>query len=392
MIRILSCLALSAISVWAELLPTWSPHQMCAEAAAIVTGERVGANRVAVREWILSPSDGRKVRSVINIAGLDKHDRMIGTRPDGSDREQGRRLKSQRLLCFLEEKSDGWRAMAAAGQGSSGLVWIERGKCYRYEQWKNPGPHVLLPSREYQTEEALRLAVGNGLADREVWERTQKIPHPQEKAIVFCSYLLERTSPEGAHGTYRSRVRRVLPKLGEQAVAELVVLLENAIPGDRLDDTVLILYDLGSAAKPAVPHLVALLQQPGYVHPVRLIEALGRIGDATVAQQLLPYLDRELRVRAEVAGAMARFSYQDSVPLIAKALPEPNAVEDGEAYHVYAMLRALHELGAEETSRLARTYLEIPAMRHVRNLLEPFLDNEDRGGQEAAKRPAWKNK
>ena len=70
MIRILSCLALSAISVWAELLPTWSPHQMCAEAAAIVTGERVGANRVAVREWILSPSDGRKVRSVINIATI----------------------------------------------------------------------------------------------------------------------------------------------------------------------------------------------------------------------------------------------------------------------------------------------------------------------------------
>ena len=123
-----------------------------------------------------------------------------------------------------------------------------------------------------------------------------------------------------------------------------------------------------------------------------LAVALGRIGDATVAQQLLPYLDRELRVRAEVAGAMARFSYQDSVSLIAKALPEPNAVEDGEAYHVYAMLRALHELGAEETSRLARTYLEIPAMRHVRNLLEPFLGNEDRGGQEAAKGPAWKNK
>ena len=379
MIRILSCLVLSAISGWAELLPTWSPHQMCAEADAIVVGERVGANRVAVREWILSSPGGRTAGSVINIVGLDKHDRMIGTRPDGADREQGRRLKSQRLLCFLEEKSDGWRPMAATEQGSSGLIWIEQGKFYRYEQRNNPGPHVLLPSREHQTEEALRLAVGNGLADREEWERAQKIPHPQEKAIVFCSYLLERTSPEGAEGTYRSRVRRVLPKLGEQAVAELVVLLENAIPGDRLDDAVLILYDLGSAAKPAVPHLVALLQEPGSVHPVRLIEALGRIGDATVAQQLLPYLDRELRVRAEVAGAMARFSYQDSVPLITKSLPEPRAVEDGDAYHVYAMLRALHELGCEDLVRLTKAYLEVPAMRHVRNLLEPFLQEQNPG-------------
>jgi len=212
-----------------------------------------------------------------------------------------------------------------------------------------------------------------------VWERARIIPHPQEKAIVLCSYLLKRTSPEGQHRTYRSRVRRVLPGLGEQAVAELVLLLENAIPGDRLDDAVLILYDLGSAAKPAVPHLAALLQEPGYVHPVRVIEALGRIGDATVAQRLLPYLDHELRVRAEVAVAMARFAYQDSVPLIVKALPEAKALEEGDAYHVYAMLRALHELGCEDLARLSKAYLEVPAMRHVRNLLEPFLREQNPG-------------
>ncbi|MED5418912.1 MAG: hypothetical protein VYA27_09415, partial [Verrucomicrobiota bacterium] len=97
------------------------------------------------------------------------------------------------------------------------------------------------------------------------------------------------------------------------------------------------------------------------------------------AQQLLPYLDRELRVRAEVAGAMARFSYQDSVPLITKSLPEPRAVEDGDAYHVYAMLRALHELGCEDLVRLTKAYLEVPAMRHVRNLLEPFLQEQNPG-------------
>lgn len=377
MLRLLPCLVLSALPALGERLPTWSPHQMCAEADAIVLGDRVGANRVAVREWILPPSDGRREGSSINITGLDKHGRIIGPPPPGADREQGKRLKSQRLLCFLEEKGDGWRVMAAAGQGSSGLVWIEEGKCYRYEQWQNSGPYVLLPSRQHQTEETLRAAVGNGLADREVWERAQKIPHPQEKAIVLCSYLLERTSPEGPHRTYRIRVRRVLPSLGTQAVAELVVLLQNAVPGDRLDEAVLILNDLGPAARAAVPHLVGLLRHPGYVHPARVIEALGRIGDATVAQRLLPYLDHELRVRAEVAGAMARFAYQDSVPQIVKALPEARALEEGDAYHVYAMLRALHELGCEELSRLTRAYLEVPAMRHVRNLLDPFLQEQN---------------
>ena len=274
--------------------------------------------------------------------------------------------------------------MAATGQGSSGLVWIEEGKCYRYEQWQNPGPYVLLLSREHGTEEALRAAVRKGLADRGVWERVQEIAHPQEQAIVLCSYLLERTSPEGGHRTYRSRVRRVLPTLGEQAVAELVVLLQNAIPGDRLDEAVLILNDLGPAAKAAVPHLVPLLRQPSYVHPARVIGALGRIGDATVAQRLLPYLDLELRVRAEVAGAMARFSYQDSVPLITKALPEAMGVKDEDAYHVYAMLRALHELGAEETSRLVRAYLEVPAMRHLHTTFWSLFWKRrirDRGGE-----------
>ena len=379
MVRILPCLLLSVFPAWGKPLPTWSPHEMCAEADAIVLGDRVGATRVAVREWILPPADGRRGGSFIDIVGLDKHERLIGPPPDGAGREQEKRLKSQRLLCFLEEKGGGWRAMAAAGQGSPGLVWIEQGRCYRYEQGQNPGPYVLLPSREHQTEEELRAAVGRGLAHREVWERAQKIPHPQEKAIVLCSYLLERTSPEGRHRTYRSRVRRVLPSLGEQAVAELVVLLRNTVPGDRLDDAVLILNDLGPAARAAVPHLIGLLRHPGYVHPARVIEALGRIGDATVAQRLLPYLDHEIRVRAEVAGAMARFAYQDSVPLIVKALPEAKALEEGDAYHVYAMLRALHELGCEDLSRLTKAYLEVPAMRHVRNLLEPFLQEQNPG-------------
>ena len=41
------------------------------------------------------------------------------------------------------------------------------------------------------------------------------------------------------------------------------------------------------------------------------------------------------------------------------------------------MLQALHELGSEETPRFTEDYLEAPAMRHLHDLLEPFLEGRD---------------
>ncbi len=379
MFRTLGFWIMALPSVQAELLPTWSPHAMCAEADAIVAGERVGANRVAVHDWLLLPPEGRQAGSILTVTGLEKHGRVISDRGSGeAPGQQRRRLSSQRLLCFLEAKGDSWRPLAAAEAGSSGLVWLEQGRCYRYHQLQNPGPYSLLPAGDHRTEGELRVAIGQGLADRRQWEQAQAITHPEEQAIVLCSYLLERTSPEGGHTTYRNRVRRVLPKLGVRAVAELVLLLRNARPGDKLGDAVLSLNDLGPVARPAVPDLAALLQRPNLVHPARLIETLGRIGDAGVAHQLLPFLGEELRTRAAVAGAMARFSYQDSIPRIARSLPPAPELQAEDAHYVYAILQALHELGAEETSRLTRIYMEAPAMRHLHNLMEPFLAGADR--------------
>ena len=376
MFRTLGLWITALLTVAAERLPTWSPHTMCAEADAIVAGERVGANRVVVHDWILPPPEGHEAGSIVTIIGLEKHARVIGSREPGEGQGR-RRLTSQRMLCFLEAKGDGWRPIAAAEAGSSGLVWLEEGRCYRYEQLQNPGPYCLLPAQDHRTEKGLRAAVSQGLADREHWARAQAITHPEEQAIVLCSYLLERTSPERGRSTYRSRVRQILPKLGGLAVAELVLVLRNAMPGDKLDEAVLILNDLGPAARPAVPDLVALLKRPGLAHPARVIETLGRIGDASVAHQLLPFLNDELRVRAAVAGAMARFAYQDSIPVIIRSLPAVRVLQAEDAYHVYAILQALHELGAEETPRLTRTYLEAPAMRHLDNLMEPFLADGD---------------
>jgi len=72
----------------------------------------------------------------IQIAGLDEHSRAVGTtlfdtggRPDG----RGKTLKTRRLVCFLERKGVAWHSLSAVGAGSSGLVWIEEDKCYRYQ-------------------------------------------------------------------------------------------------------------------------------------------------------------------------------------------------------------------------------------------------------------------
>jgi hypothetical protein len=92
-----------------------------------------------------------------------------------------------------------------------------------------------------------------------------------------------------------------------------------------------------------------------------------------VAPLLLPFLKDTLAVRAEVAGAMARFAYRDSIPLLEKALPASEAVNAEDAHHIYAILQALHELGSEQASRLTANYLRVPAMGQMHNLLEPFL-------------------
>ena len=368
----------------ADNLPALSPHEMCADADAIVRGERVGVNRVRVHRWILQPPDPVLAVPVITVGGLEMHGRTIAARNPGGKRQgPSRRLTSQRLICFLERKGEHWRVLATAREGSGGLIWVEEGRCYRYEKLTGPGPCTLLPSGEHQTEKELLAAVEKGLSDRAEWEEAGRIAHPRERAIVLCSYLLPRTSPEGWHGTYRKRVRRILPKLGSPAVKELHFLLREAHPGDQLDDAVLVLHDLGPAAGTTVPDLVALLGRPEAVNPERVIEALGRIGDATVAPRLLPFLEHELKIRAAVAGAMARFAYQDAVPQIVKALPGLEVLrgaQDGDresAYHVYTMLQALHELKAEEVSLLTRKYLEAPAMQPMHNLLEPFLEQRN---------------
>lgn len=381
-LALLAPIGLATLSLCAEQVSASSPHELCAEAEAIIAGERVGASSVKVRQWLRAPPDLETRATLIEIPELEKNQKVVVEKDTKLEGSTTRHLKSQQLMCFLVKKRDRWQVMNQGENGSAGVVWIEAGQCYQYERIENhdgaePPDYRLVVSTFCKTEEALLTQVRQGLKDRRKWEKALAIENPEEQAIVLCSYLLRRTSPEGAHETYRKRVRSLLPKLGEHAAAELMILLRHAKAGDRLDEAILVLKDLGPLAKLASLDIVRLLEEPGRVDSGIAIEALGRIGDTTVAHRILPFLRDTLHVRAVVAGAMASFGYQDAIPLIEKALPDAETVKVEDAHHVYAMLQALHDLGSEETPRFTRSYLQVPTMRHLHNLLEPFLEGRN---------------
>lgn len=361
----------SAGGLTAQELPARSMHWMCGEAEAIVLGERVGPSRVRVTDWLLEPRDSRTIPDHIEIAGLEEHHRIISATAT-SEKAGGRILRTRRLVCFLERRGAGWYSLLPGPGGSLGLVWIEDDKCFRYHQVVEPGPFQLRPASAAPSEETLLAEIAQGLADRQEWEATLRVANLEEKAVMLASYLLERTSPEGNRGTYRERVRQFLPDLERVAVRELLVVLRDAQPGDRLDDAVLILNDLGPDASAAVPLLVGLLAKPEWADPTAVLEALGRIGDATVAHDIMPFLQAFLLpVRAEAAKALALFRYQDAAEQIAGAFPDE--IEERDAYYVYVLLAALHDLDAPRAARLARKYAGHPAMESMRNLLSPIL-------------------
>jgi hypothetical protein len=255
-------------------------------------------------------------------------------------------------------------------------MWIEGESCYRYRQLLNPGGFSLARDPDHATETLLREAIETGLANRREWEETLRIEDPEEKAVLLASYLLPRTAPDGAHATYWIRVRQELPKLGSAAVRELMEILRAARPGDPLGPAVLVLNDLGQEANVALPLVLPLLNRPDLADQGLVLEALGRMGDASAAGAILPFLEHEdLPVRAEAAKTLAAFRYQDAAVDIGRSLPAEIGVDD--VYYVYAMLSALKDLDPRLAASLGMNYVNRPEMQNISNLLESLLTLEE---------------
>lgn len=197
--------------------------------------------------------------------------------------------------------------METLGDGSCGVIWIQKGRCYWYQQSNNPSPYDLSEvSVGPKTEADLLREIEVGLKEAAAWNTALKLEDPARRAEAVVAYTMASTSPESPpRHTFRLRTRGALSQLGDAAVPALRNQIGKWRAGDSLDEVVLSLYDIGKAAHAAVPDLVALLKQPERANPCCVIPALRATGDQTNVQDIQPFLTHSSEwVRCEAAQAI----------------------------------------------------------------------------------------
>jgi hypothetical protein len=299
-------------SSFAENFPDWDVYWMCADADAIILGEQLQDDRVKVTKWIKGVPDSEP--ATIVITDIHKLSKSLGARWERVYKKQpDKTLTSRRFVAFLEHKDKVWKSMVTIEDsglcGSCGMVWIEKGRCYRYLQTDNPGPYELYEAKDTRTENELLEAIKTGLRDVEEWQKTLNISDPALRSQGLVQYALLSTSPEAPRETYRFRVREPLRSLGQIAVPALRAQIRKWCQGDSLDEVVLILNDLGQGAREAVPDLILLLKQPERAHPYYVLSALRTTGDSSNIDDIKPFLEHsDQQVRKEAETAIAALS------------------------------------------------------------------------------------
>ena len=194
------------------------------------------------------------------------------------------------------------------------------------------------------------------------FQRVLSIADPNEKAIRLSRYLSPTTAPKNYKGRYDYFVRKHLRELGECAVKPMVAILAEAEPRHRLNTLVLTLYDIGKEAKPAVPHLVRMLEQKGRTSTYYILAALQTTGDLTVVDSVRPFLaDKNMQVRAQAAETLAWLGDTDSFDRIVAAIPEE--ISDQKAHYVKDMCGALYRLDPARARPIIRKVnAKIPSM------------------------------
>jgi len=263
---------------YADTFPRFTIPSMCDMADAIVEGENSDGDKVSIhRVYKRSEHLAADMKELI-VVDLGKHNRQLWN--GRTLRIAGPTLETKKLLLFLSYSAatKSWSALHTIEShgvtGSCGVLWHDGTQSWQYIQTMNPGPYGLVPS---DSVEVIRSKIEKGLTDSQAWRAVRALENPDEKAVALCKYLLERTSPTGTDWTFLFHVREPLGALGDTAVQPLIDVLKTARPEDKLDQVVLILYDLGPKAKPAIPFLLKLLDHPNKTHAEYVRAALKSI-------------------------------------------------------------------------------------------------------------------
>jgi hypothetical protein len=301
----------AAASCLAEILPSGNVYQMCADADAIIIGDQLQGDTSSVSKWLKASVQDAPTSIVMNDLG--KLSKSIDAYWQRDSKLQPQLLTTRHFVAFLKHRAGTWQSMdtieSSGVWGSGGMIWIQDGICYRYSQAFNPGPYDLSKAIKLNTETELLKAIDVGLDDAAKWNMALSTADPLLRAQALTKYTLASTSPESPRGTYRYRTREPLRKLGQTAVPALRSQLKGWRDGDSLNEVVLILRDIGPEAKAAVPDLVALLKHPERVHPSYVIAALKTSGNASIIDEIKPFLEHsDEQVRSAAMDAIKTLS------------------------------------------------------------------------------------
>ncbi len=208
------------------------------------------------------------------------------------------------------------------------------------------------------------------------FQRVLSITDPNEKAIRLSRYLSPTTAPKNYKGRYDYFVRKHLRELGECAVKPMIAILTQAEPRHMLNTLVLTLYDIGKEAKPAVPHLIRMLEQKGRTSTYYILAALQTTGDLSVVDSVRPFLaDKDMQVCSQAAETLAWLGDVDSFERIVAAIPEE--IRDQKAHYVKDMCGALYRLDPAKARPIIRKVnARIPSM-DITKFISGYKDNDD---------------
>lgn len=298
---------------WAGTLPCYTIDAMCNKADLIIEGTCLGGNKVKIDKVLKASVLLDEKAEAVEVSHLTEHGKTFWT---GSV-NKGETLYARKLVLFLvrDKKLSQWESIATVEKngiwGSCGLFWYDDSSCYGYIQALNPGPYVLVSAKVSEglipkTFADMKRDIATGLANSCEWQRSLGMKDPSKKAKALARYLLKSTSPQGDKEFYLHAVREPMAALGRDAVPALIHVLRTAPKGEKLDHTVLILYDIGVPSAQALPELRELLAQPERVYAGYVLSALGAAGDIRVRSDLEIYAKSNNKRLAESAQKALR--------------------------------------------------------------------------------------